>query len=120
LFDNVDLFVRDIRFLLFILHTQIFVMFILFIHSTLLLCVMFNIFVRRKQSFVHGVQIFVPVMKINYSILKNTFKVLCKYRQVWSYFDDFVIRNIIVQFKFNLDARFNIFIFLILNLHAYR
>ena len=44
----------------------------------------------------------------NYLILlKKIYKISCKYSQVWSYFEDLVIRKIMVQSKFNLDAQFN-------------
>ena len=58
--------------------------------------------------------------EFNFVIVKYIFKkILCKYRQVWSYFEDLTTRKIMVQFKFNLDVQFNIYIFLISDLYAY-
>ena len=35
----------------------------------------------------------------------------CKYRQVWSYFEDLIARNSIVQSKFNFDSQFRVYNF---------
>ena len=37
---------------------------------------------------------------------------------MWSYFEDLVIKKIVVQFKFNFDAQFNSYRFFVLDLHA--
>ena len=39
--------------------------------------------------------------------------------QVWSYFEDHVMRQIIVQFKFNMDALFSSYSFLEKNSDLY-
>ena len=46
----------------------------------------------------------------NYLVLKKCiWKISCKHRQVYSCFEDLVIRKMMVQLEFNLDARFNIY-----------
>ena len=67
---------------------------------------LFNfLFAENNYLFVFLKYLF-PVSEIMYLSLKSAFKKLSyKYRQVWSCFEDLVIRKIMVQFKINLDAR---------------
>ena len=107
LFHRVDSFVRDISFLLFILYNQMFAMCnILFIVYYYLFAMFNSLFVENKYLFVLLKYLFV-VAEINYWVLKKYFlKISCKYRQLWSCFEDLVIGNLMIQFKFNLDTRF--------------
>ena len=70
---------------------------------------MFNfLFVENNYLFVLLKYLF-PVAENNYLVLKNIFKISCKYRQVWSCFENLVTRKTIVQLEFNLDIRFKIY-----------
>ena len=71
------------------------------------LFIMFNfLFVKNNHLFVLLKYLF-PVAENNYFIFKKYFwKIACKYSQVWSCFEDLVIRKMMVQSKFNLNARF--------------
>jgi hypothetical protein len=68
---------------------------------------MFNFLLVENNHLFMMLKYFLSVPKINYLVLKIFFKNSYKHRQVRSYFEDLVIKKIIVQTKFNLDARFN-------------
>ena len=112
LFHRVDSFVRDISFLLFILYNQMFAICnILFVVYCYLFAPFNSLFVENKYLFMLLKCLF-AVAEINYWVLKKYFlKISCKHRQVWSCFEDLVIRKLIIQFKFNLDILFKIYSF---------
>ena len=84
------------------------------------LFVMFNFFVRKNIYLFVLLKYLFPVVETNFLILKKYFfKKICKHRQVWSYFEDVVIRKIMMQSKFNLDAQFNSYNFFNLRLVVY-
>ena len=63
-------------------------------------------FVENNDLFVLLKYLFL-VVEINYLALKNYFlKISWKHRQVWSCFEDLVIKKIIVQSEFNFNALF--------------
>ena len=65
------------------------------------------LFVENNHLFVLLKYLF-PVAEINYLVLKNYLsKKMCKDRQVCSCFEDPVIKKIMAQSEFNLDAQFN-------------
>ena len=86
LFRHVDLFVRDIYFLLSIQYNQMFAMFNILFAVHYYLFVMFNfLFIENNHLFVLLKYLF-PVAEINYLVLKIYFsKISYKHRQVWSY-----------------------------------
>lgn len=47
-------------------------------------------------------------------------KILTKYNQVRFYFKDYIVRNLMVQSKFNLDIQLRFMVFEVLNFIAYR
>jgi len=67
------------------------------------LFIMFNsLFLLLKHLF--------PVAKTSYLVFKKYFKkILCKHKQVWSWFEDLIVRNIMVKSKYNLDTWFGIY-----------
>ena len=81
------------------------ILFVIHYHSF----VMFNfLFAENNYLFVLLNYLFL-VFKNNYLVLKNIFLNIlqfCKYSQVWSCFEDLVIRKILVQSEFYLDRRF--------------
>jgi len=86
--------------ILFILHYYLFVM-----------C---KKFVRKNNYLFVLLNYLFPVFETNYLVLKKMIffkKILCKYRQVWSCFEDLVMKKIMMKSKFNIDARFNIYSF---------
>ena len=107
LFRDVDSFVHDMHFRLFILYNQMFVMSnILFVIHYYLFVMFYFMFVENNHLFVLLKYLF-PVAEINYLALKNYFlKISWKHRQVWSYFEDLIIKKIKVQLEFNFNALF--------------
>jgi hypothetical protein len=53
-------------------------------------------------------------------IKKVLIKILTKYNQVRSCFEDYIVRNLMVQSKFNLDIQLRFMVFEVLNFIAYR
>ena len=75
------------------------------------LFVIFDFFRKNEYLFVLLKYLFL-IDETNYLILlKKIYKISCKYRQVWSYFKDLVIKKIMVQSKFNLHIPFKIYNF---------
>ena len=107
LFREVDSLVHDMHFWLFIIYNQMFVMSnILFVIHYYLFVMFYFMFVENNHLFVLLKYLF-RVTEINYLALKNYFKkVSWKHRQVWSCFEDLVIKKIIVQSEFNFNALF--------------
>ena len=84
-----------ILFLLFSVYNQIFTMFnILFAIHYYLFILLFCF--KINYSFVLVKYLF-PLVETNYLVLKISFQISCRYWQVWSHFEDFVIRNTMVQ-----------------------
>ena len=100
MFGEVDSFVCNIHFSLFILqsnvcHVYFFVRCTLFIYLFIYLLYVF--FVRTYNYLFVFLNYLFAKSKINYLVLEKIFlKIFCKYRQVWSYFEDLVIIKIMV------------------------
>ena len=94
---------------------HLFVMFNILFILHYYLFVMGKKFVRKNNYLFVLLNYLFPVFETNYLVLKKMFflKILCKYRQVWSCFEDLVMKKIMMKSKFNIDARFNIYSFFI-------
>jgi hypothetical protein len=80
---------------------------------------MFNFFILKNNYLFILLDYLFPEFEISYLVLKNIFKIiLCKYRQVWSYFEDLVIRKIMVQLNLIWMLTLISLVFLISELHA--
>ena len=106
LFREANSFVRDIHFY-YLYYTIKCSRRLIFCSENIIICSSCLIFFIENNHLFVLLKYLFPVAENNYFILKNYFwKISCKYSQVWSCFEDLIIRKMMVQSKFNLNAWF--------------